>query len=357
MARTSLTLTVIKDTCLGHEVFRGSVDADSLLKASWIDFHDPDSNPHGYQRPFDINRSRQAANYANTVENAFWPECILAMRNDEDETEEDEKVSYEFRQLSNTSERFGTLRVSYDDSLTIHANGEEVPWRRAFSQVDCQHRLGTLAGSSRLVTFCIFPQLSRREEAIIFRTINGQQRRVSTSLVDAIILLTDPQASVHIRWAWDLGHDVGSPFYQRVNTGGRGRPSGSYLVNLAGLRQTLEVLMPRGLLYGEDPDLWYVFVRNFWTVVKDLWPAEFTDRTRYKLQSTACLRGLSQFGQHIFRKGLPTQDTSQPFIRNAFEDDGTRMDWAVGGPLLLATGKGGQRQVYQEIVSKYGVLA
>lgn len=355
MARTTLTLTVIKDTCLGHEIFRGSVEADTLLKASWIDFHDPDSNPRGYQRPFDVGRSRAAALYASTVADAFWPECILAIRKDEGELEKGELPDYTYVPTPGTSERFGILKVSFDDDLTILVNDQEVPWYRAFSQVDCQHRLGSLESSSKLVTFCIFPELSRREEAIIFRTINGRQGRVSTSLVDAIIALFDPNAPFHVMWAWELGRDPGSPFNKRVNTGGRGRPTGSYLVNLAGLRQALEVMMPRRLMYGEDPDQWYIFVRNFWLVVQKLWPVEFTDRTNYKLQSTACLRGLSQFGQHIFRKVLPTQNTGQELIMQAFGGDPTRMDWDINGPLKFATGKGGQRPVYLDLVAKYGV--
>lgn len=147
---------------------------------------------------------------------------------------------------------------------------------------------------------------------------------------------------------------MASPFNQRVNTGGRGRPSGEYLVNLAGLRQTLEVLMPKRAMYGEEPDLWYIFVRNFWLAVQELWPNEFPDRAKYKLQTTAGIRGLAQFGAHILRKALPTQDTSRISIKNAFMNDGTKIDWSVSGAFRTATGKGGQRQIYQELVNQYG---
>jgi hypothetical protein len=61
MARAKLTLTVIRDQCLGHEIFRGSAPAGGLVDASWIDFHDPNENVEGYQREFDLDRSRLAA--------------------------------------------------------------------------------------------------------------------------------------------------------------------------------------------------------------------------------------------------------------------------------------------------------
>jgi len=84
LRKETLVLPVIKDTCLGYTVFRGSAPASQLLKASWIDFHDPDSNQHGYQRPFDKKRSKKAADYAAGAEKPFWPESILAIRvNDE----------------------------------------------------------------------------------------------------------------------------------------------------------------------------------------------------------------------------------------------------------------------------------
>jgi len=352
--RTTLKLDVIKDTCLGYDVFRGSAPAGEVLEASWIDFHDLGSNPNGYQRPFNKKRSQKAAEYAEEVDDAFWPESILAIRDDGEEEEEEEKVHWKFKPMVGTESRYGTLEVSFNrDGVTL-IGGEQVAWRRAFSQVDCQHRLGSMSASEKPITFCIFAGLARRDEAIIFRTINAKQKGISTSLVDAIILLTDPDATPHVRWAWDLGIDPGSPFNGLVWTGGRGRPPSSYLISLAGLRQTVQVLVPKRLLAGQHPDLWYTFVRNFWIVVRSLWRKEFGDQKGYKLQTVPGQRGLAQFGQHIFRKALPTQDTTQRTIKAAFGSDGSKIDWTVDGEFKLATGKGGQRDVYQALLRKYG---
>ena len=356
MPQATMTLTVIKDVCLGHEVYRGSTEAGLLANASWIDFHDPDSNPHGYQRPFDVKRSKLAAEYANQVHRAFWPECILAIRDNDEVDDDNDKVDYLFTALEGTGGRFGTLQITYNSERTERINNELVPWRRALSQVDCQHRLGAMTGSKLPVTFCIFPGLLRREEAVIFRIINARQRKISTSLVDAIIQLTDPNAPIHIKWAWDLGRDPGSPFNQRVWTGGRGRPTGNYLINLAGLRESLQILVPQSYVNDEDSDTWYIFVRNFWNVVKDLWPAEFFDRANYKLQSTPGQGGLARFGQYIFKAALPTQETAQEYIARAFYYDPSRVDWAVNGQFRLATGKGGQRDVFEALAKNYGLV-
>ena len=146
MNRTTIKLKVIRDTCLGYEVYRGSVPAKDIVEATWIDFHDPERNPYGYQRAFDPKRSAKARDYAETSDNPFWPECILAVRSDPD-LEEEQKVHWDFQPDSGLDSQFGTLTVYYTKGLTLNINGKDEPWRRAFSQVDCQHRLGSMANS------------------------------------------------------------------------------------------------------------------------------------------------------------------------------------------------------------------
>lgn len=172
----TLELDVIKDRCLGKEVFRGSVSADQLVKACWIDFHDLERNPYGYQRPFDEKRSQLAADYANNSANAFWPECILAIRDNSEVDEEEYKVAWEFVEQPGSNGKFGKLIVTYNEENIENIASVTVPWRRAFSEVDCQHRLGKMANSTKEVTFCCFPNLTRTEEATIFKTINDKQK-------------------------------------------------------------------------------------------------------------------------------------------------------------------------------------
>ena len=112
MDRTTIELKVIRDTCLGYDVFRGSGRAKDIVEAAWIDFHDPDQNPFGYQRAFDEKRSTKARTYAEESDKPFWPEAILAIRND-DNLEDEEQVQWSFRPDSNVNDRFGILTVTY----------------------------------------------------------------------------------------------------------------------------------------------------------------------------------------------------------------------------------------------------
>lgn len=175
-----IKLNVVEDTCLGYQVYRGCVKTCDLEPATWIDFYDEEVNPLGYQRPFDERRSQNAADYTEKPK-AFWPESILAIRDNSEVDNEDNKVIYKFIPLSIGS-KFGELIVDYNDQRTETIGDQVFKWRRAFSQVDCQHRLGKMSTSDKYITVCIIPGINRREEAIIFKTINDNQKRVSTSL-------------------------------------------------------------------------------------------------------------------------------------------------------------------------------
>ena len=356
MSRETLKLHVIKDTCLGYIVFRGSALASQLLKASWIDFHDPDLNEFGYQRPFDEKRSQKAAGYASQVDRAFWPESIFAIRTNDEVYNPFEEVHWSFIPADEDDARYGVLEVNYNADGVTQIYAGTYPWRRAFSQVDCQHRLGKMADSDKLVTFCLFTDLPRREESLIFRTINANQRKISTSLVDSIIMLTDPNAAPQWRWAWNLDSDVGSPYHRRVDTGGRGRPSKSFFITLAGLRQSIEILIPATSRRDDanSGDV-YLFIRNFWTALNELWPTEFVDKEKWRLQRNSSQRALARFGKLIFQKLEPVQDYSITSIQSCFNNDPSRIDWSLDGPFQFATGKGGDRQVYAELVAKYGI--
>ncbi len=348
---TKLELDVIRDQCLGRVVFRGSVLARTLVPACWIDFHDIDRNQLGYQRPFDENRSQLAADYAESIPNAFWPECILAIRDNSEVEEETYKVSWRFEEFRGTNGKFGKLIIEYNETNMENIAGEIVPWRRAFSQVDCQHRLGKMAGSDKSITFCCFTDIRRTEEAIIFKTINDKQKKISTSLVDAIILITDPNCPIHIRWAWNLGTDPGSAFNRLVATGGRNLEPPTRLVTLRTLQVCVRQTIPPK--FRDGGGLGYIFLRNFWNIIKQMWPVEFNDPRNYKLMTVPGLRSLARFGRRIFLDTIDTQDVGESNIRTAFHNDPSRIDWSAQGAFRDASGNAGIRIIYQALTQAY----
>lgn len=347
--------------CLGYTVYRGSVKAKELAPALWIDFHDEEHNPYGYQRPFDDKRSQRASDYAIGTEKAFWPESILAIRTNSDVDEEADKVYWEFLPTQTDSD-FGKLVVQYNETRTELIVNKNVNWRRAFSQVDCQHRLGHMAESDKHVTVCVIPDLTRLEEAVIFKTINDTQKKISTSLVDAIVLLssTSKEDAPEIHWAYDLGTDCGSSLFRLVSSEGTNLKGLDYLVTLRTLRTCIASLVGgkrqirKYIEVGPGYDDVYVFLRNYWLTIRELWPTEFQDNKNYKLMIVPGLKGLSRFGRGICEKALEVGDTRQDFIRPFFGGGPNMIDWSVTGPLQRATGNAGAGMVFEVLVNAYG---
>jgi DGQHR domain-containing protein len=356
-----LTIDVKKDKCLGYIVYRGCIQAKKLWPALWIDFHDEELNPWGYQRPFDSDRSQKAADYANSGDKVFWPESILSIRDNSEVDDDEDRVSYKFIEHDKGSD-FGKLVVEFNETRTENIGGVIVPWRRAFSQVDCQHRLGHMSDSDTYVTICIIPGIERLEEAQIFKIINDKQKKISTSLVDAIVLIgtTNPVDAPDIHWAYNLGIDVGSSFYKHVSSEGRNISGQKHLVTLRTLRNCCASIVgnKRGIEnYVGTLDSYnevYIFIRNYWNIIKEMWPREFKDNTNYKLMSVPGLKGLSRFGRGICQKSLDEGDTTKRFIRKFFSPSRGSINWSNSGPFRDATGNAGARVVFEGLLRKYG---
>ncbi len=350
---------VVEDNCLGYRVYRGCVKACDLEPATWIDFYDEEVNPLGYQRPFNEARSAGAAMYAEKPQ-AFWPESILATRDNEEVANEEDKVIVNFNPISSGS-KFGELVVDYNGDRVEPIGDKVFKWRRAFSQVDCQHRLGKMSSSDRFVTVCIIPEIKRLEEAIIFKTINDTQKKISTSLVDAIIQLSkDKLEAPDVHWAFDLSRDTGSCFHKKVNMEGRNITGQRYLVTLRTLKASISSFVG-GQRYINinvgtlaDFDQFYILVRSYWNEVKNLWPNEFSNIRSYKLMTVPGLKGLARYGRKIFRDAYEVGNNSTDLTSKINRAGANVMDWSTTGPLRLASGNAGAREAYQLLVQKYG---
>jgi len=354
-----IKLNVVEDTCLGYQVYRGCMKACDLEPATWIDFYDEEVNALGYQRPFNAKRSQNAANYTEEPK-AFWPESILAIRDNSEVDNEDDKVIYKFTPVS-AGGKFGELIVDYNDKRTETIGDQVFKWRRAFSQVDCQHRLGKMSTSDKSITVCIIPGINRREEAIIFKTINDNQKRVSTSLVDAIIQLSqNPFEAPEVHWGFSLSRDVGSCFYKKVNMEGRNIAGQAYLVTLRTLRTSISSLVGGKRFINAnmtEPAVYqqfYILIRSYWNEVRNLWPNEFSDIRNFKLMMVPGIKGLARYSRKIFRDAFEVGNNSTS-LGSRINQVGTHvMDWSSAGPLRDATGNAGARAVYQLLVQKYG---
>jgi len=354
-----IRIKVVEDVCLGYKVYRGSVKACDLEPATWIDFYDDEVNPMGYQRPFNEERSKEAAGYAESTD-AFWPESVLAIRDNEEVDDEEDRVIYNFVPVSKGS-KFGELIVDYNDKRTETIGSQVFKWRRAFSQVDCQHRLGKMGESDKYITVCIIPGIKRLEEAVIFKTINDKQKKISTSLVDAIIQLSQsPFEAPEVHWAFDMSRDAGSCLYKKVDTEGRNITGQVYLVTLRTLKTSVSSLVGGKRFINENMNdiavygQFYILIRSYWNEVRNLWPNEFSDVRNFKLMMVPGIKGLARYGRKIFKDAFEVGNNSTDLSSRINKVGANVMDWSSTGPLIDATGNAGIRVVYQLLVQNYG---
>jgi len=356
----TISIKVKRDVSLGYEVYRGSIKARELFPALWIDFYDQERNPYGYQRAFNRERSQAAANYAEDTPNAFWPECILAIRRADEE--EDYQTSCTFTPVPNDND-FGVLTVEYNENRTGEIEGcGQLPWKRAFSQVDCQHRLGCMQDSFKSVTVCILNNITRLEEALVFKIINDTQKKMDSSLVDAITLLlqTGVLSDPALHMAHTLGTDWSSPLFRFIDMGGRSS-NATYAVKLRTMKDCVIRLLAgkkniaANVVDAGSYSLYYSFASNFWLAVTELWPDAFNDVNKkvYKLMTIQGLKGVSKYGGLICLAVMDDQDISVQRIKGFFPQPNL-VDWRAGQPYLMASGNTGISMVFNKLVEVFG---
>ncbi|MEE8194734.1 MAG: hypothetical protein V3T73_04465 [Dehalococcoidales bacterium] len=215
--------------------------------------------------------------------------------------------------------------------------------------------------SDRYVTVCIIPGITRHEEAIIFKTINDKQKKISTSLVDAIIQLSQsPLEAPEVHWAFNLSRDMGSCFYKKVNMEGRNISGQVYLVTLRTLKTTISSLV-NGKKYINDNmnnmdafNQFYILIRSYWNEVSNLWPQEFSNARNIKLMTVPGLKGLAKYGRKVFKDAFEVSSNSTDLTNRINQVGANVMDWSSTGPLIDATGNAGIRAVFQLLVQNYG---
>ncbi len=196
---------VIKIKCIQAtqpigQMYVGVMDSEDLVYISYADVRrlreDSDNREIedyiGIQRKLDTKREKDIGKYVNLIDASFPNSIILAI--DSDNAEYDEKT--------------GILTIQYKDSVA--------------KVLDGQHRIAGLQHYERDEPFecivTIYIDMELEDQAILFSTINKEQKNVSSSLVSDLFAFANsrsPQKTAHnvIR---ALNKKEGSPFYKKI---------------------------------------------------------------------------------------------------------------------------------------------
>jgi DGQHR domain-containing protein len=322
---------------LNLRVLRGFGQLDSLAFISAPDVFDQVDNPLGTQRALSPEHARDCREYALEATGLpaeesprFFPDILLNVR-DTNVVElyniEDPEELYEFDSFADDTEvpaNFVGVRISLqalENPKAFH--------NPQVSRVDGNHRLwgmdeilqqeaetpdeGQSIDDVPTVAFSMLVGLTAKQEASLFRDINGEHKGMDvTHLASIEARITDP---AELRsdpkrlplWVADQLSQPGRAFENMVFLGGERtglkRLGEQRPVKLNSLRTTLAQQLrsaPRATAhFGDEPETLLGMLDNFWKAVRDTFPEAWSDRRDYILLQAIGLGAFAKFGGAI----------------------------------------------------------
>ena len=311
------------DCLRGHSAHRsvlvGFAPADLLYRLSFPDVFDEDSG-HGYQRPFNERHSQDFRRYIKQPDSSTIP-LTLNLR----PSTEDKWRVFELKD--------GRVR------LEVAADAA-----RIMAQVDCQHRLGHLGDLPIELPFMCFVGLSKQEEMEVFSVINGKAKGLSTSLLDyhaAQLSENLAKDRPELFIALQLNGIEESPFFRRLNLGGKTTSGLKRIVSLRMMQQAIKkFLKATEILSTNSVDDAASVVLAFWSAIAGVLAEEWTNPRRHMLTKGIGVYALMIIAADIFTE---CRNSGRTCDRRAFvtalTDFARSVDWSTSGPLK---GFGGQ---------------
>jgi DGQHR domain-containing protein len=344
--RTTLKSPAVRAKILGVKVYRGFANLADLADVSKADIYDQKENPTGTQRDLSPAHARDAYEYVRNRDLGFWPEVFLCAR---------KKDVVTFHPVSPELANLGVLEID----VKAAKEGTGI----AISRIDGNHRLhygdGRQSGYSRIekpVSFCLAYDLSREEEIQLFRDINDNQKRMSTSHLDGIEVRLTPEEELKHRnpelyIAQRLNRDSKSPFHGRVFEGGK-KPVGVD-IPLRGLKTGIEYMLSRStqLPRLEDAEAQYRVIKNYFNAIKKWQPKAWRSPKDYIMLRGSGLWAICFVGAQVIDRAL-LQDEFKTSQMLTILRSGKDWDWGKKGDFKGLGGRAGALEISNRVTRK-----
>jgi DNA sulfur modification protein DndB len=297
--------------CGHRKVFCGFAAAGELVRASYADVLD--DHGRGYQRRMSREHSLEFKRYIQRPGTTSLP-LTFNLRED------------------------GEPLWSLSSAKEVGAARLHLDLRRGpvLTQVDGQHRLGFLQGSSIQFAFMTYLGLTEAEEREVFATINGKAKGLSGSLLDLVqakSLGADLAAvSPALFIALGLNTDPRSPWCGRLDLGGDRTVGNKRIASLRTMHQAAARLVkeaaPRG---GVSAEQLLEGAIEFWRAVTLVLPQAWSDGRRHLLAKGIGVYCLMSLAGILMREAGGSFSTDDFAAR--LSDFVDRVDWSTQGPL------------------------
>lgn len=349
MEKKEIYIPVIQGKVLGVELFRGYAPLSVLSLISRPDIYDSVTNPTGTQRDLSPKHAKEAYEYVRYRDFAFWPEVFLCVRD----------LSVFQYKPKKEDQCFGEIII---DISIIEANPEKI----YISRVDGNHRLFYGDGKSngfdpidKDVSFCITEKLDINKEIILFRDINNNQKRMSTSHLDNIeTRLSDEEVlkrkNPSLFIAKKLGIDESSPFYKRIFDGGK--KNYKNLIPLRSLNTGISYMFsrPTKLNALKDADAQYKLIKNFFLAIKMWEPNPWDEPSKYLMIRGVGLWAICFIGAEVIDRVLDKGKFEVSDMIQIFES-GKKWNWSNNGDFSGYSGRGGAVKIRDQVVAEFEI--
>ena len=351
-------LYAFKSKALDVDCYRGFARLSDLARISNADEYNAVTNPSGIQRELNKQHAREAYNYASKEkegEKRIWPEIILNLR-------DKAKVKREgFSPIKNMPSDTCSVKMKID--LTRIDCGNKNP---TFSRVDGNHRLFYAGGIEKkypqvdvMVPFCILDGVSIDQEKRIFRTINEEQKGLST---DHILRTTEqltPDAKLMeenpVHWLTNQLRDQhSSPFYDLVRMPGKKERGKLYIIKHKSLYDGIRIFYGKlGIRYKKLDNLQSlsILLIHYFNAVKRKWQEEWMAPKGYLLMTNTGMQALGFVGAELIERQINAKEVKEEHFYNVLR----RVDFSwkqVKGEEKLQTGRAGGEMISQKILAQ-----
>lgn len=321
-----------------------------LRKRAKVDYWQPD-NPDGYQRPMVDRRLADVAKYVQEND-SLLPTSILVCVRDGD-LNQPTFVSHE--QVDGFAE-MGTLNIPEEANLWV-VDGQH----RSFGVARAYERDGAANLADYPFPVTVMLGVDRYTEMLHFSTINTQQRKMPTDIVDRH-LVQRAEHEGHLGMVTRSGmrgerqylrakctritdslDEMEGPWYHQISVPGvEGKDRG--LIRQHAMVASLEpaikdpVLVTLSLSEEETTEL----LASYWRSMAEVWPEAFTAPKEHRVQATVGVYSLNMVFPTMVQYCLAERNFSQDHMRQLWEG-ATQVDsqfWHKqdGSPYTLGTG-------------------
>jgi DGQHR domain-containing protein len=204
------------------------------------------------------------------------------------------------------------------------------------------------------LAFQCFLGLTPQDEMRVFSVINSKAKGLNPSLIDyhQSVLLDVAREAADLYIAKRLHYDPASVWHKNLKLGGAATQGTTRRMTLRGMRHAVQIFLHHALVGELRLEEQYAVVASFWSAVVRTWPRAWNEPRKHLLTKGIGVQGISILGADIVKLAMREGNdlTQRTFERHL---GGLRdFDWSNTGPLRGLGGRGGAREVHQQLARR-----